>query len=316
MRPIESYTAQVEKKNIHIRRKKISNVLFSQKMAPYLFVFPFFLSFLVFFLYPVLSTIQMSFYEIYPGESTFIGWENYKRLGDPQFFTALSVSFRYTLWTLVVLIPIPLLLAVFLNSKVLPAKNIFRSALFMPALTSTIVAGMIFRLMFGEMDTALINSVLHWFGIPAHAWMMDQHWGMFLMVTLASWRWMGVNILYFLAGLQNIPSELYEAADIDGANAWTKFTKITVPLLKPVTVYVLTISIYGGFRMFEESYVFWQNHSPSDIGLTIVGFLYRSAFENNDFGYGAAIGVTLMVIVLAINLLQLKSTGLFKKEDE
>lgn len=300
-------------KNNKVIRKSNGSLLFSQKFAPYIFVSPFLITFCIFFLYPIFSTIQMSFYEIYPGESTFVGLSNYERLGNPEFMTALYNSVRYTFWTLLILIPFPLIFAIFLNSKILPARNFFRSALFMPALTSTIVAGMIFRLMFGEMDTALINSAIGLLGFEPQKWLMQASSAMFLMVALASWKWMGVNVLYFLAGLQNIPSELYEAADIDGASKWQKFIRITVPMLKPVTVYVLTISIYGGFRMFEESYVFWQNNSPANIGLTIVGFLYKSAFEYNDFGYGAAIGVTLLVIVLTINLIQLAFSGLFRK---
>jgi arabinosaccharide transport system permease protein len=298
-----------------LKKTSISKILFSQKLAPYIFVAPFIILFIIFFLYPVLSTIKMSFYEIYPGQKTFIGFENYGRLWNEQFFTALYNSTRYTFWTLAILIPFPLLFAVFLNSKLLPGRNVFRSALFMPVLTSVIVGGIIFKLMFGTMDTALVNSLLIKLGLPPQEWTMGPHTGMFLMVALASWRWMGVNILYFLAGLQNIPKELYEAAEIDGANAYKKFIMITVPLLKPVSIYVLTISIYAGFRMFEESYVFWQNRSPSDIGLTIVGYIYRQGFEYNDMGFGAAIGVALLVIILVINLIQLKYTGAFKKED-
>ncbi len=314
MGPNYSYT-QEGQVALQRKRKKAANLLFSQKFAPYLFVSPFIISFLVFVLYPIVSTIHMSFYQILPGESTFVGLENYKRLWNEQFFTAFSNSLRYTFWTLIILIPIPLLLAVCLNSKILPARNFFRSALFLPALTSVIVGGMIFNLMFGQLDTALINSILIKLGFEPKKWTMGAETGMFLMVLLASWRWIGVNILYFLAGLQNIPKDLYEAADIDGANAIQKFFMITVPLLKPVSIYVLTISIYGGFRMFEESYVFWQNQSPGDIGLTIVGYLYKEGFEFNNFGFGAAIGVVLLLIVLSINLVQLKYTGLFKKEE-
>ena len=125
---------------------------------------------------------------------------------------------------------------------------------------------------------------------------------------------MGVNILYYLSGLQAIPRELYEAADIDGAGAFSKFRYITFPLLKPVTIYVLTISIYAGFRMFEESYVYWTTRSPGDIGLTIVVYLYRRAFQENDMGFGAAIGMVLLLIVLTVNIIQLTLTGAFKKE--
>jgi arabinosaccharide transport system permease protein len=144
--------------------------------------------------------------------------------------------------------------------------------------------------------------------------MRNKDFMIFLLVLLCCWRWMGVNILYYLSGLQAIPNELYEAADIDGAGALSKFRYITFPLLKPVTIYVLTISIYAGFRMFEESYVYWTTHSPGDIGLTIVVYLYRRAFQENDMGFGSAIGLVLLVIVLTVNIIQLKLTGAFKKE--
>jgi arabinosaccharide transport system permease protein len=305
-----------EVEEIPVRKKtKIKNFFLSPKVAPYIFIFPFIITFVAFFLYPLLETVRMSFFEIYPGESTFIGLDNYKRLWNPEFFTALENSFIYTILTLVILIPFPLLLSVFLNSKALPGRNIFKSALFVPVLTSVIVGGIIFKLMFAESDMALMNSLLIKLGFEPQQWLLGRETGMFLMVLLASWRWMGVNILYFLAGLQNIPKELYEAAEMDGAGTVKKFFMITVPLLKPVSVYVLTISIFAGLRMFEESYVFWQNHSPSDIGLTVVGYIYRQGFEFNDMGFGAAIGVALLVIVLVINLFQLKFTGTFKQED-
>jgi len=305
-----------EAKKVSVRKEtKVKKFLFSPKTAPYIFIFPFVVTFVAFFLYPLIETVRMSFYEIYPGESTFVGLENYKRLWNPEFFTALQNSFLYTILTLVVLIPLPLFLSVFLNSKALPGRNVFRSALFVPVLTSVIVGGIIFKLMFAESDMALANSILGKLGFEPQQWLLGRETGMFLMVLLASWRWMGVNILYFLAGLQNIPKELYEAAEMDGAGRIKQFLLITVPLLKPVTVYVLTISIFAGLRMFEESYVFWQNHSPSDIGLTVVGYIYRQGFEFNDMGFGAAIGVALLIIVLVINLFQLKFTGTFKQED-
>jgi arabinosaccharide transport system permease protein len=122
--------------------------------------------------------------------------------------------------------------------------------------------------------------------------------------------------MYFLSGLQNIPNELYESADIDGANTLEKFMKITVPLLKPMTVYVLTISIYGGMAMFTESYMLWSgNRSPNDIGLTIVGYLYRMGWEQNNMGLGSAIGVLLLVVTMIINMIQLNFFGIYKKGD-
>jgi arabinosaccharide transport system permease protein len=292
----------------------VKKLFYSQKIAPYIFVLPFILSFALFFLYPVFSTIQMSFQKVLPGQVTYIGLKNYDRLFNRHFYTALSISARYTFWTCAILIPVPMLLAVFLDSKKMPARNVFRATLFIPILTSIIVAGTVFRLLFGEMDTAFANSLLLRLGFDSIKWLRDKSVMMFIMVFLCSWRWMGVNILYYLSGLQAIPTELYEAANIDGAGKFSKFRYITFPLLKPVTIYVLTISIYAGFRMFEESYVYWTTRSPGDIGLTIVVYLYRKAFQENDMGFGSAIGMVLLVTVLVVNIIQLTLTGAFKKE--
>ncbi len=193
-------------------------------------------------------------------------------------------------------------------------RTLFRSALFIPALTSIVVAGVIFRLIFADTDTALMNQVIHLFGLKTQKWLFSKHTAMLVMVLVATWRWLGVNVVYFLSGLQSIPDELYEAAEIDGANSLQKFIKITLPMLRPVTIYVLTISIYGGYAMFAESYIFWQNHSPGDIGLTMVGYLYSQCFEMFNLGYGAAIGVCLILLVFIINIIQLKIFGLFREE--
>ena len=289
--------------------------LYNQKLAPYVFTLPFVLTFLVFFLYPVISSILMTFQNILPGKTTFIGLENYRRLNDPVFFKALSLNLRYTLWTLVILIPLPMLLAVLLNNKHMRAKNFFRSTLFIPALTSVVVAGTIFRLIFGELPGALMNQVLALFGSKPVKWLRNPDLAMIPLLTLATWRWTGVNILYFLAWLQNISPDLYEAADIDGASPWQVFTRIVVPMLKPTTIYVITISIYGGMAMFTESYMLWSgNRSPNNIGTTIVGYLYRKGFEENNMGYGSTIGIVLLLIVLVVNVLQLIANGFFRKE--
>ena len=123
-------------------------------------------------------------------------------------------------------------------------------------------------------------------------------------------------MMYYIAGLQNISPELYEAASIDGANSWQQLFKISIPLLKPTTTYVLTISINAGLSMFVESYMLWKvNNSPGNIGLTIVGYLYRQGIEKNAMGYASAVGIILLLTVLVINLCQLWLTGFFKKEE-
>ncbi|WP_199620047.1 carbohydrate ABC transporter permease [Paenibacillus alkalitolerans] len=290
--------------------------LYSKKLAPYVFVFPFLLSFALFFAYPVFTTVVMSFQEVLPGQTKFINLDNYEKLWNPTFFKALRNSSIYTALTLCVLIPLPMLMAVFLNSKVIFARNLFRSVLFIPALTSVVVAGIIFRLIFGGQEGALLNSFISYAGYDPIKWLNGANTGMFALVVLATWRWLGVNLLYFLAGLQNIPQEIYEAAEIDGATAWDKLTRITLPMLKPIVIYVMTISIYGGYSMFVESYMLWgSNKSPGDIGLTIVGYLYRNGLEQNNLGFGSAIGITLLVLTFVIIMIQLKLFGMFRKEE-
>lgn len=296
----------------------MKKLLYSKKLAPYVFVLPFILTFLVFWMVPIIKSVIMSTQHILPGVTEFVALDNYTRLlGDRIFKIAVANSFKYMIGTLILLIPIPMLLACLINSKLANSKitAIFKSAMFVPALTSVVVAGTIFRLIFGEMDTALMNQVLGLFGLEPIKWLKESTTGYIALLALACWRWMGVNTMYFIAGLQSIPADYYEAATVDGANTLQKFRYITVPQLKPTIVYVLTISIYGGLAMFNESYMLYQgNNSPNNIGLTIVGYLYRQGIEKNDMGYASAVGVVLLVLVLVINIIQLVATGTFKKE--
>lgn len=298
--------------------KKPSKLAFlnSKKVAPYVFISPFILSFLLLTLYPTIQAFIMSFQRVLPGNVEFIGLSNYERILNPTFFLALKNTTLYVIFTVVILVVIPILLAVFLDSKLVRFKTIFRASLFIPSLTSIIVAGTIFRMMFGESDTAVANQVVTFFGLEAIDWRYNSWSAMFLMVTLASWRWMGVNVLYFLAALQNVPKELYESADIDGANVFKKFRYVTLPFLKPITIFVVTISIINGFRMFEESFVFWETSSPGNIGLSVIGYIYQEGIQQNDMGFGAAIGIVLMLIIFAVSFIQLILTGAFKRSDE
>lgn len=294
------------------------NFLYSQKVAPYVFVLPFVLVFLIFWVYPLLSSFGMSFQKVTLGqEAHWVGVDNYTKLmSDTIFFKAIRNSGVYMILTLLILIPFPMLFAVLINNKFMWGREFFKSSFFFPALTSVVVAGTIFRLMFGEMEGSLINSLLGVFGVEPVKFLKGQVTGFIALVALASWRWMGVNMLYFLSGLKNIPDDYYEAASIDGASAFQKFTRITMPLLKPTTIYVLTISIYAGLAMFIESMMLWNgNNSPKNIGLTIVGYLYRQGIEKNNLGYAAAVGIVLLLITMAINLTQLAFSGMFKKED-
>ncbi len=288
-----------------------------QQIAPYIFVLPFIISFSAFFLYPIISTVIMSFQEILgPRDITFIGLKNYRNMVNEHFFNAIWVTTRYTFLTILVLVPLPMVLAVLLNRSKTIGRNFFRSAFFIPALTSVIVAGLFFRLAFGEQDTTLVNMILGVFGIPKRTWLQEGSTAMMVMVIVCTWRWLGVNIIYFLSGLQSIPVEQYESASIDGANEWQKFLRITVPGLKPVIIYVITISVYGGYAMFSESYLLFGPRSPGDIGLTLVSLIYQLGFFENNLGAGSAVGITLLFIVMLINMVQLTLTGFFKKESD
>jgi arabinosaccharide transport system permease protein len=282
------------------------------------FVLPFIVSAGLFFVYPVIETIIMSFQEIAPGQREFVGLSNYRKLVNPRFFTALRNSFVYTTITIAVLIPVPMLLSVLLNSARSKGGSrvfvVFRSMLFLPSLMSVVVVGTVFRLMFASSDAALANAVAQIFGFEPREWLLQgQVAAMALLLLVATWRWTGINIIYFLAGLQQIPVELYESAELDGANAAQKFRLITVPLLKPVTVFVLTISVFGGFAMFEESFVLWGATSPSNVGLTMVKYIYQQGFQSAQMGLGSAVGITLLAIVFLVSITLLKATGFFKQ---
>lgn len=293
----------------------MKKLFYSQKIAPYVFVLPFVLTVIFFWMFPIANGVLLSFQDVLKDE--WVGLNNYKRLlSDKIFLKAVYNSTKYMIGTLILLIPFPMLFASLLNSKLMKKPGLFKSIYFVPALTSVVVAGTIFRLMFGEMGTSLANQVIGVFGLEPIKCLKNEWTGYFALLLLACWRWTGVNILYFLAGLQSISTDIYEAASIDGASKWQQFTRITFPLIKPTTVYVLTISIYAGLSMFTESYMLWKgNNSPQNIGLTIVGYLYRQGIEKRAMGYACAVGLILLIIVMIINLIQLVATGTFKKEE-
>ena len=296
--------------------RRLKSLLYSQRLAPYVFIAPFVIVFLVFFLYPIASTIIMSFQRVVPGQTSFIGLDNYRKMWNNSFLTALKNSAVYMVCTCAILIPVPMVLAVMLNSKKMPAKGFFRSMLFLPALVCVVVAGITFRLIFGERPGALMNSLLAAFGAEPVTWLGGPvRWTtMFALVVLCCWRWMGVNTMYYLSALQSIPEDLYESAELDGAGAWQRFRHISVPLVRPTTIYVLTISIYGGLAMFVESRMLFANTEVGNQALTIVGYLYRVGIRKMNYGLGSAIGIFLLVLTLAVNLIQLILTGFFRKE--
>lgn len=294
----------------------IKSFIYNKKVAPYVFILPFMLTFLVFFISPMVNAVIMSFQDVLPGSRQFIGLRNYtKLLGDKIFVIAVWNSVKYMFWTIVFLVPIPLVLACIVNSKIMVGREFFKSAFFLPSLTSVVVAGIIIRMFFGEKSTSLANQFISLFGMEPIKWLKAAPAGFIVLIIFACWRWMGVNMMYFLSGLKNIPAELYESARIDGASTLQTFKSVTIPMLKPTTIYVVTISVIAGLSMFTESLIIFSgNNSTNNIGTTIVGYLYRQGIEKNAMGYASAVGIVLFILAMAINLIQLKLSGSFDKE--
>ena len=292
------------------------NILTDPKVVPYVFVAPFVIFFLFVYLYPLIMTVIMSFQSIDgPNHHEFIGIKNYLKLNTRDFQMALTTSGRYAFWDVIILTIIPLLIACILHSELAKGTSFFKSLFFIPSLTSIIVAGIVFRLAFGTLETATVNRMLTFFGLQPVKWLSYAGPGNFVLILLTLWRWNGVNIVYYLSGLQAIPTDHYEAAEIDGANAFQRFIHITLPGIKPVLIYVITITVLGGFSMFTESVALWQQNNAGGVGRTIVGYMYMVGFKKNNLGLASAVGLVLLGLVILVNLIQLFLMGFFKKED-
>ncbi len=300
------------------QRTSLWQKIASPKVAPYIFVAPFILYFLIFFLYPICETFYTSLrQQVGFAPPQFAGLANYKLLNNEYFITSVENSAMYTFFTCLILVPLPLVLASLLNSGFVKRPNAIKSALFIPALTSVVMAGLFFKYAFSSNENAVFNAVMRFLNLLPQQWLEKRSTTMVVLVIFCCWKWMGVNIVYYLSALQSIPKELYEAAEIDGANAIQRFFHVTVPCVKPTIIYVLTISIYGGFSMFAESYTLFNSaRTPGDIGATIVGYIYAQGFNRNNFGLASAAGIVLLLGVLILNVIQLKFTGMLGKEDK
>ena len=275
---------------------KVKKFLYSQKAAPYVFILPFVLTVILFWVFPIANGVLLSFQDVL--KDKWVGMNNYKRLlSDTYFRKAVWNSFKYMVGTLVLLIPFPMLFASMLNSKLMKAKGFFKSVYFIPALTSVVVVGTIFRLMFGEMDTALANQILNFFGHSSIKWLKGEWTGYFALLLVACWRWTGVNILYFLAGLQNISTDLYEAASIDGAGKWRQFFSVTVPIITPVIFYNLVTQLCQAFQEFNGPYIITQG-GPRNSTTLISLLIYNSAFKQYDMGMASAMAWVMFVILM------------------
>ena len=284
----------------------------NHKVAPYLFVLPFFVVYGVFFLYPVISSFILSFYKaVGLGSRTFVGLNNYAALpSDPRYVKALLNTTVYTLASVFILSPLALMVAMAVRSFIVPSPNLksfYRIAFFLPQLTSFVVIALMFALVFDK-DFGLLNQTLASIGLPKLGWLRETGLAMPSLVMVAIWAFLGINSLYFLAGLQNIPEEMNEAAAIDGATRWQTFWHVTLPLLRPTILFVVVQAVIFSYQLFDLPYLL-TGGGPSDATLTLAMYLYQIGFSQFSLGYAAAIGYSLALIAVVVAIFQF---GLFR----
>ena len=287
------------------------------KLAPYLFVAPFLLIFLTFGLWPIVKSLILAFYATNgPKSNVFVGWNNFRFLfADLTFHQAVWNTVVYAFWSVVLQLPLALGLAMLLNQPWLRARNFLRLAFFAPNLLGQVFVGVLFSVLFVP-QFGLVNRALHalapGFSLDTE-WLTNPAWVMPALVLTSLWMYVGFNMIYFLAALQAVDQDQYEAAMVDGANAWQQFWAVTLPGIRPVAVFVLVTATIGSFQLFELPYIMLSNSGgPDNSGLTIVSYLYMNGFMTGDLGYASAVGWVLALGLLAISLLQMRATGTWK----
>ena len=272
-------------------------------MAPYLFLLPFFVIYTVFLIYPVLAAFRLSFYESSGfGGDTFTGLSNYVRLAqDPRYLEALRNTTLYALASVFILSPLALLVAITIRSFVVPTatfKSFYRVVFFLPYITSFVVIALMFNLVFNN-DFGLLNNALSALGLPTLDWLRDERVALLAIIMVGIWTFLGINALYFLTGLQNVPEEIIEAAAVDGANRWQTFWRVTLPLLRPVILFVIVQATIFSYQLFEIPFLL-TNGGPSDSTLTLAIYLYEVGFREFDRGYASAIGYSIAIIAVVL----------------
>jgi ABC-type sugar transport system permease subunit len=285
-------------------------------ITPFLFLLPFFLIYTVFMIYPIFAALRLSFYEAGGfGSPTFVGLDNYKNLiEDSRYLEALRNTTVYALASVFILSPIAFLFAIIIRSFVVPTatfKSFYRLTFFLPFITSFVVIALMFQLVF-DADFGLLNSFLSSIGLPKLAWLRSEQLALPSIVLVGIWTYVGINSLYFLAGLQNIPEELPEAAAVDGAGRWQTFWYITLPLLKPVILFVVVQATIFSYQLFEIPFLL-TGGGPSDATLTLAIYLYETGFREFDRGYASAIGYSMAVIAITLAATQLLLYRRFNK---
>jgi multiple sugar transport system permease protein len=275
-----------------------------EALEAYVLILPTLLGLIIFTAGPILAALYFSFTNWnLLSTPKWLGLTNYMNLftNDPLFWTTLKNTAYYVVGTVPVGTGLALLLALALNQKIY-GLAIFRTIYFLPVVSSVVAISVLWVWLY-QADFGLINQFLRLFGITGIRWLSSPTWAMPAIIIMSIWHGLGYSIVIFIAGLQSIPHDYYEAARIDGANSWQQFRYITIPLISPVTFFVIILSLIGSFQVFEQAYVMTQG-GPVNATKTIVYYLYQNGFMYFHMGYASALAYILFVIIVVITLLQ------------
>ena len=286
------------------RAEKKSSIRAGEGRLAFFAVSPFYFLYLIFGIFPILYTSYMAFFSWDPlGEKIFIGLANFTNLlADDTLWKALRNTLSIWVLGTVPQLALALYMATLLNRTRLRFSGFWRSAILIPNVTSVLAIAVIFSSLYGR-DFGLINYALSFFGIDKINWMNGTFSSHVEIATMIIWRWTGYNALIYLAAMQSIPKELYESAQLDGANGWEQFRYITLPGIRNVLIFTVTMSTIGGLQTFNEPYILGGVTGGNDKQFyTLAMFLYEEAFRKFQFGYGAAIGIFIFfcVVIFAI----------------
>ena len=271
----------------------------------HLMVLPTYLVYFLFIFIPVVMTIWLGFTnnDLFT-RSDFIGIANFVRLfGDVVFLKALQNTAVYSLGTIIPQIVLALLLANSLNQGI-PGRKTFRLAFYLPYVVSMVSVSMLWLWIY-EPATGVLNQTMKSLGLPAMRWLYDQDLALTSLIVMGVWKMTGYNMVIYLAGLQQIPAHLYEAADIDGASALSKFVRITVPLVQPTTFFLFVINTIQSFSVFEQVNIMTEG-GPNNATTTIVHQLYTRGFEEFQMGYASSMGVFLLGLIFVLTVLNFR----------
>lgn len=281
------------------------------RLAPYAFVSPFVVLFVVFMLYPLGRSLVLSVYKTAgPGNATFVGLDNYSfLLRDPVFWWSVANTALFAVLFLTIQIPASLALAMLLNSRRVKFRGLFRFAFFSTHLVGPVFVAVLFSLILSTRQ-GLLNRVLSTFsGTDVQInWLGNPYLTMASILIASLWLSIGWGMIYFLAALQSVDLDLYDAAAVDGAGKWAVFWNVTLPGIRPILIFMILIGSVGAFQLFELPYVLYNGPGPAMSALTIVMYLFATGFEAGDLGYASAIGWMLVLILIGLTLLQLKFT--------